>query len=101
MAQFDVYKNKNQQTNQEFPYILDIQNDILTKLSTRVVVPLSVNKAPKDSLYPKFIIEDQEVTMYTTFITSLHLYQLEDKICSLQEYRASIIAALDFLVTGY
>jgi hypothetical protein len=30
MAQFDVYKNTNSDTSQLFPYLLDIQNNILS-----------------------------------------------------------------------
>ena len=44
MAQFDVYKNENELTNQKVPYLLDIQNDILDSINTRVVIPLVKDK---------------------------------------------------------
>jgi toxin CcdB len=40
MAQFTVYRNKNPQTRSTVPFLLDIQNDLLDDLETRVVVPL-------------------------------------------------------------
>ena len=40
MSQFDVYENPNSETRQIFPYLLDIQADLLDNLPTRVVVPL-------------------------------------------------------------
>lgn len=40
MTQFYIYENKNSKINKDVPYLLDIQNDILKNLSTRVVVPL-------------------------------------------------------------
>lgn len=40
MAQFDVYENTNRDTCKTFPYMLDIQAEVLNDLPTRVVVPL-------------------------------------------------------------
>jgi toxin CcdB len=36
MAQFDVYENQNTQTNETYPFLLDIQSDILGDLNTRL-----------------------------------------------------------------
>ena len=38
---FDVLKNPNQARQERFPYLLDIQSDLLGALETRVVVPLA------------------------------------------------------------
>jgi toxin CcdB len=40
MAQFTVCRNKNPQTRSAVPFLLDVQNDLLEDLETRVVVPL-------------------------------------------------------------
>ena len=37
MAQFDVYKNPR---GGLYPYVLDVQTDLLTSLATRIVVEL-------------------------------------------------------------
>jgi toxin CcdB len=42
VPQFDVYRNPDASTRSRFPYLLDIQSDLLDSLSTRVVVPLAV-----------------------------------------------------------
>jgi toxin CcdB len=42
MAQFDVYENLNERTKNSIPFLLDIQNDVLKNLFTRVVIPLVV-----------------------------------------------------------
>ena len=47
MAQFTVYKNKNPQTRSAVPFLLDVQNDLLNDLETRVVVPLCPASAMK------------------------------------------------------
>jgi len=67
MAQFDVYRNTNPETNQTAPYLLDIQADLLNALSTRVVVPLIISsKMGKIThLNPQFTISNTPVLMFT------------------------------------
>ncbi len=38
MAQFDVHRNR---ASREYPYLLDLQADLLRDLATRVVAPLT------------------------------------------------------------
>lgn len=39
MAQFDIHLNDDTATCTRFPYLLDIQVDLLSDLPTRLVVP--------------------------------------------------------------
>ena len=39
MAQFDIHRNTAARA-EDFPYLLDIQSDLLDRLGTRLVVPL-------------------------------------------------------------
>ena len=41
MTQFTVYRNKNPRSRATFPYLLDVQSDLLDGLQTRVVIPLT------------------------------------------------------------
>jgi toxin CcdB len=41
MAQFALYRNKDPRTRAAIPLLVDIQNDLLESLGTRVVIPLS------------------------------------------------------------
>jgi len=101
MAQFDVYKNPNPKTNQEIPFLLDIQNDILKVLSTRVVVPLVLNMKPAKILNPKFEINSLTVTMSTAELAGISIDNLDLVVCSLKDKRDEIIAAVDFMITGF
>ncbi|PWV68837.1 CcdB family protein [Halomonas sp. A11-A] len=40
MAQFHAYENRNPASRERYPYLLDIQCDLLGELRTTVVVPL-------------------------------------------------------------
>jgi toxin CcdB len=104
MAQFDVYANPNPATKRAIPYLLDIQADLLNSLTTRVVVPLytvsAMGKAAKH-LNIKFTVKRSSVIMSTAELAGVAAKSLGEKVCSLKEYRNEIIAAIDFLVTGF
>ncbi|MDB6108189.1 MAG: CcdB protein, partial [Gammaproteobacteria bacterium] len=44
MAQFSVHRNKNPRTKAAFPFVVDVQSELLEPLNTRVVIPMT--KAP-------------------------------------------------------
>jgi len=103
MAQFDVYLNPNQKTNQQIPFLLDVQADMLDSLATRIVVPLFLPSAfgkPVQHLTPQFKIKSKKVIMSTAELAGVSVTILGDKIANLHESRNEIIAALDFLFTG-
>jgi len=104
MAQFDVYENRNPVTKKTFPYLLDVQTELLDNLTTRVVVPLiaaSAMGAAAKQLNPRFKIRRTTVVMSTAELAGVSVHVLGDKVCSLAEQRNEIIAALDFLFTGF
>ncbi|MFX4278168.1 CcdB family protein [Aliarcobacter butzleri] len=101
MAQFDVYENLNEKSKQNIPYLLDIQNDILKDLTTRVVIPLVISNQSINFLNPKFTINQIDVILSTAELASIPMEILGNKICSLKDKREEIIGAVDFLVTGF
>ena len=101
MAQFDVYHNINSESNQLFPYLLDIQHDLLSSLKTRVVVPLCSSQTPITYLNPQFVIENTKVFMSTADMSGIPLSSCGDMVGNLEEKRSEIINALDFLVSGF
>jgi toxin CcdB len=104
MAQFDVFDNPNEETNQTVPYLLDIQADLLDGLSTRVVVPLIAASAMGkaiEHLNPQFTIGNIAVVMSTAELAGIPLRSMGEKVSSLKDQRQEIISALDFLFTGF
>lgn len=101
MAQFDVYENINEKTKKSIPFLLDIQNDILKNLSSRVVIPLVVSKEAINFLNPKFVINEIDVILSTAELASIPCEYIGSKVCSLKDIREEIIGAVDFLVTGF
>ena len=101
MAQFDVYKNIDKSSQDLFPYLLDIQNNLLSSLKTRVVVPLAVDMQPIKHLNPVFNINGIAVVMFTADIAGIPKSLCGDIIANLSVHRNEIIDALDFLVNGF
>lgn len=104
MAQFDVYTNPNPATKRAIPYLLDVQADLLSDLATRVVVPLYATTASTKAaqhLNPRFQVKCTTVIMSTAELAALPLFALGERVDSLQQHRSEIIAALDFLISGF
>lgn len=104
MAQFDVYENRNRETNTSIPYLLEVQSELLNDLGTLVVVPLvraSFFGRAATRLNPQFTVNQNLVVMSTPELAGISLSHLGKKVCSLKDQRDEIIATLDFLFTGF
>jgi toxin CcdB len=103
VPRFDVYRNPNRETREEFPYLLDVQADLFSELATRLVVPLARRTAvrsPLTRLNPIFPVEGKPVVMLTTEIAGVPVAALGAKVSSLAENAVDIVGAIDFLLTG-
>jgi toxin CcdB len=104
MAQFVAYKNRNPLSRKIYPYLLDVQSDFLSELSTTIVVPLTpVSKASDiaiSKLNPEVDIKRDKFIVMTQDIAGINRNELRDKICDLSHYRSEIIAAIDFVISG-
>lgn len=101
MAQFDVYRNDNMQSQKEFPYLMDVQNVLHSRLHSRLVVPLAVGMQAVKYLTPVFQIENIEVVMSTMDMASVPSSLLGNFVVNMKEHRNDIVDALDFLVNGF
>jgi toxin CcdB len=104
MPQFAVYKNRNAATRSRFPLLLDVQSDLLEPLSTRIVVPLSAVATVRDvvmkQLAPVLTIDGKQYVMLTPQLAGVSTRELGPLVGNLNSERATIIAALDLLITG-
>ena len=104
MAQFDVYDNTSKATRKAYPYILELQNDVISEIATRIVVPLSDNRYMSNEelkgLTPKISYEDKELLILMPQIASMSTKSLKNPVGSLSHLRDEIISALDFAITG-
>lgn len=104
MNQFDIYANTNKDTNKTYPYIVDIQNNLLDTLNSRVVIPLTPctrsEKNYPSNLCPTVKIKNKKYALLTHQLTTVSTTFLKMKCGSLVADRNVIVGAIDFLVTG-
>jgi toxin CcdB len=104
MAQFHVYRNPRPESKSRFPLLLDIQNDLIGSLETRVVVPLaplSKSARPVTVLMPTVVVEGKGYVMCTPQLAGVPRAAIGAEVATLGEHRYEIIAALDLLITGF
>lgn len=105
MARFDVYANANPGSRSRYPYVLDAQSPLLDGLETRLVIPLvekaSYGSALLKNLSPIVTIAGLEYVLLTPQMASMSRRQLGAFVVSCKDLRAEIVAAIDFLVSGF
>lgn len=104
MAQFFVYENPNRATKKMFPYLLDVQSNLLDGLRTTVVIPLCPKSLAGDAaitrLCPVFEIGRKSYVALTQQIAGVDRKALGQEVGDLSRYRPEIVAALDFIISG-
>lgn len=105
MPQFTVYENQNSDSKQAYPYFVDVQNDLLDNLNSRLVIPLSASKNSSllaiSHLCPTLTIQGEPFTLLTQQMTNVPVSALSMPVVEADQYRNDIIAAIDFLITGF
>lgn len=105
MSQFTVHQNLNEDSQTSYPYLLNIQSDLLENLNTRVVIPLCLSSAlgskPIQNLTPTFNIEGKSYTLLSPQVAGIPVSELGPVVTDLSEHRFEIISAVDFLISGF
>ena len=104
MARFDVYANPDQSEHWHTPFVLDVQNDRLSGVETRVVIPLrdaQVHGKPIERIQPAFTIQGREVVLDTPTLATFPHGWLRIPVASLQPRQAQVQDALDALFGAY
>jgi len=104
MSQFNVYKNKNSRTKKNFPYLLDIQSDLLDQLRTTVVIPLGKYSIVKDQVITKLCpiveIDGHKYAALTQQIAGIEKSLLGTNVTNISDYRSEFIDAIDLIISG-
>jgi toxin CcdB len=101
MAQFDVFRSSR---SGAYPLVLDIQADSNSSLTSRIVVPMVARARaparPITRLSPIMSIHGSEYVLMFPLLASVPRASLGEVVASLASQRATLIAALDLLITG-
>ena len=102
--QFDVYDNPSPRMRDIYPYVVDVQSDLLSSLATRMVVPLAITTLPaKDlprRLCPTFTVGGKPLMLVPFEAAPLDKRLLKGGITSLRYQASDVIAAMDAVLSG-
>ena len=105
MPQFAVYRNADRTTRRVFPWLVDVQVDVLGELDTRVVVPLVRAAAPETFpmryLTPTVTFERRSYVLMTPQLAGIARAELGPHAGSVAEHANAIATAVEFLVRGF
>lgn len=104
MARFDVYVHPAAPMRKFTPFLLDVQNDYINGLDSRVVIPLraaTLYRTRLRDLNPAFEIDSTEVVLDTAAIAAFPARELVKRVTSLESQREEIVAAMDCLFGAY
>jgi len=104
MARFDVYRHPDAALRKSTPYLIDLQNNYISGLDTRVVIPLRLAKLfgpPMRDLNPSFDVDGTEVILDTAALAAIPTAELRIPVANLQAQSERIVDALDTLFGSY
>ncbi|MBI1892373.1 MAG: CcdB family protein [Burkholderiales bacterium] len=105
MARFDIYENPG--ANKAIaPFLVDVQNDFVQSLATRIVIPLvaikAIGKKPPDDVFPLIRVKGKKYYLFTPELAAAPATRLKTLVGSAEvEDRAKIQNALDRIFGGY
>ena len=86
------------------PFLLDIQNDYIDQLQSRVVIPLRLAAAfgpTMRDLNPLFTISKLKVVLDTAALAAFPVSGLKKPVINLSSQSQDIVSALDTLLGSY
>ena len=104
MAHLDIYANPNAAAK-GFPYLIELQASLLGEMPTTVVAPLGlpkvIDQTPVLRLNPTVTVDGQRLVVMTQELAAIKRKSLKAPVTNLSTQREEILAALDFLFTGF
>lgn len=103
--QFDAYPTPGP-AKAFFPYVVDVQADLLSSLDTRLIVPLLPIQAGKTApklltrLNPVVELAGKRYVLLANQIANVAASRLRKPAGNLADQRQAIVEAVDFLITG-
>ena len=104
MARFDVYRHPDATQRTHTPYLLDGQNEYISGLNPRVVLPLRLAERvaiPLRDLNPALDVDGVAVILDTAAIGAVPLSFLKGPVANLRAQASVVTNALDALFGGY
>jgi len=100
MARYDVYQNPHAPERRHTPYVIDVQNDHLGPLDTRIVIPLRSKQflpRPTEALNPVLEVDGKWVVLDTASMAPVPTSMLRRPVMRATPFAGDVADALDTL----
>jgi toxin CcdB len=104
MARFDIHPNPVVPDRVEFPYVVEIQSDLLYRFVERVCMPLvrpGVIPGLTDRFNPAMDVAGETVRLHPLGIAVFLVNELREPVASAKAGALDIETATDMLLRGY
>jgi toxin CcdB len=101
--QFDVVANPDPIEAVHRPYLVILQSDLVSGLTSTIVAPLVVREQMKGAqrLNPMLPVEGREYWLATHELFAVDQRFLRGRVATLADHRDAIMSALDFIFIGF
>lgn len=104
MSNFTLHKNIAE-SKKYYPFLIDVQNQIFSDLTARLVIPVALlsdfQNTQIKTLNPVIIHQGKHYIVLTQQMASITTKALGESVQEIMEKRNEILAAIDFLITGF
>lgn len=104
MARFDIHPNPIEPDRGDFPYVLEIQSDLLYQFAERVCVPLAYPgtfPGMTQRFNPGLTVAGEALRLHPLGISVFFTRELGEPVGSAKAQAIDIETALDMLLRGY
>jgi len=102
--QFDVYDNPSARMRDQYPFVVDVQSNLLSSLATRMVMPLAVTSLAASELpsrlSPMVTVRRKSLMLVPFEAAPLDKRLLKTEVTTLKDRASDIIAAMDAVLSG-
>ena len=101
--QYDVFDNPSPRMRDVYPYVMDIQSDLLRSLPTRMVAPLAITPLAASELprrlCPVIVVNGKKLTLVPFEAAPLDKRLLKKSVSSAKNRADDIVAAMDAVMS--
>ncbi len=104
MARFDAFPHPDKFWRATTPYLLDVQNDFISGLASRIVIPLRTKESfglQMRDLNPLVTVAGKTLVLDTAALAAFPTSGFKKPAANLAASRVEIEAALDTVFGGY
>ena len=104
MARFDIHPNPIVEDRDDFPFVLEIQSDLLHRFAERVCVPLvhaGAFPGMTERFNPAVDVNGEALRLHPLGISLFDLRELRHPSGNANAFALDIETALDMLLRGY